>query len=70
MILVFKTNIYDRTSAERAGQLLDAYDDILKWNFDLWDIDKVLRVEAHSDCSDTIIQCLSDAGFYCATLED
>lgn len=70
MILVFKTNINDRQTVERAGRLLDANDDILKWNFDLWDIDNVLRVEAHLDCSDTVIQCLSEAGFYCATLED
>ncbi len=70
MILVFKTNIKDNTSIEKASELLNAHIDIQKWNFDHWDIDNILRIESENDCTDTIIQRLSEAGFYCATLED
>ncbi|MBL7837250.1 MAG: hypothetical protein JNM67_07025 [Bacteroidetes bacterium] len=70
MILVFKTNIRDNQSVGKAGDILNAHSDISRWNFDHWDIDNILRIETDTDCSDTVIERLSEAGFYCATLED
>lgn len=70
MILVFKTDIQDSDAASIVGELLVSHDDIMKWNIDHWDIDKVLRIESRSDVSTAVIDSLNQAGIYCAPLED
>lgn len=70
MILVFKTNIIDSQSAQRVGELLESLEPINRWNFDHWDIDNILRIDSSTDCSQHVIERLSEAGFYCASLED
>lgn len=69
-ILVFKTDVKDETSVQLVSNLLSGNEHISRWTIDHWDIDKVLRVESHHDCSEEVIQKLTSAGLYCETLED
>ena len=41
-----------------------------KWNFDLEDCDRILRVEAFTLQASVIIEKLNLEGFFCAELED
>jgi hypothetical protein len=45
-VLVFKTNINNPRQVKSIATTLNNCSDILKWNVDLADIDKVLRIEA------------------------
>lgn len=68
-ILVFKTNISHSGEGTEIRKLLNSYKGI-KWNFDHWDIDNILRIESENDCSEDIINLLSMAGHLCQPLED
>lgn len=70
-ILVFKTSVKRKTDVQRLTSVLDdlmANDD--RWNFDLEDHDKILRVESELMKSTTIESVLQGEGYYCAELED
>ena len=71
-VLVFKTSVQNRHNVNRVKPLLDSMllDRREKWNFDLEDCDRILRVEAISLQAATVIAQLHDAGFSCAELED
>lgn len=69
-ILVFKTNVRNKKHVLNVGKQLNSIADISRWNFDLDDTDKILRIEAH-DLSPRIIEsALQNAGYYCKELED
>jgi hypothetical protein len=69
-ILVFETNIKFKKDITKVGRLINTERRIKKWNVDLADTDKVLRVES-SDLNPTeIIQLLNDAGYRCNELQD
>lgn len=68
-ILVFKTNVSNRRKAKRAGDLLTALPTVRKWNFDLDDCDKVLRIEATKMETGIIETLLRAAGFVCEELD-
>jgi hypothetical protein len=68
MVEVFKTNV-DRS--ELANQLISrlrVHFPFSRINFDLEDCDKILRIEAHQVCIDTIIDLLKTSGFECEAL--
>lgn len=69
-ILVFKTNISRKKDLGIIEPVLSSHDPIIKWNVDMHDIDKILRVE--STCNDTveIIKMVNNAGYDCEELED
>lgn len=69
-VLVFKTNINNTRQVRSIASTLDSCPDILKWNVDLADIDKVLRVEAtHAQCG-PVIELVTRAGYACEELTD
>ncbi len=69
-ILVFKTNVEDKKQVHKLYPLLKALQGILRWNIDLQDIDKVLRIEAVSISPRIIETALEKAGYFCKELED
>ncbi len=69
-ILVFKTGLRHPGEVSRVAVLLESLDGILKWNVDLDDCDRVLRIEAVGLSCYDIIRLVSQAGFLCEELED
>ncbi len=68
-ILVFKTNLRYRKNINHIGTHLDNLQGIIRWNVDLHDKDRVLRIEA-KDLSPRVIEnTLSHAGYSCEELE-
>jgi len=69
-VLVFKTNIKYKKQISAVGRHINAEPQVIKWNVDLHDIDKVLRIES-LDLQPAIIENLvQKAGYYCKELED
>ncbi|MXV15693.1 hypothetical protein [Hufsiella ginkgonis] len=70
MILVFKTNVKNRRQVQKVQQLLFPLSSVTRWNFDLEDCDRVLRVIANDIPPRYIEELLTTAGIYCRELED
>ena len=68
-ILVFKTNVRSRKRVNALKPHLEDIQGIIKWNVDLQDIDKILRVECASTPADIIAARLQQAGYYCEELQ-
>ena len=68
-ILVFKTNVTSRKKAGMVAPLLSSFPAIRRWNFDLRDCDKVLRIEATGLNPGLVEQLLGKAGFNCRELD-
>ena len=70
-ILIFKTNLRFKKQVSNVTSHLDNLDGIQRWNVDLMDKDKILRIEAGDHlCPRTVEQTLLQAGFYCEELPD
>ena len=69
-ILVLKTNISSKKQVKTVAPLLNGQESISRWNIDLNDIDKVLRIEASDIELDEVVQLIQEAGFYCEELAD
>lgn len=68
MIYIFKTSV--KTSI-RVKQLKPHIDTILpaeKWNFDLQDRDKILRIDSEEDVAMAVINLLKNHKFSCKEL--
>lgn len=69
-VLVFRTNITNTRQVKSISAALDRCPDIIKWNVDLSDIDKVLRIEStHENCGQ-VIGLVTSAGYACEELTD
>ncbi|MCF0070041.1 hypothetical protein LZD49_06130 [Dyadobacter sp. CY261] len=69
-VMVFKTTINSPRHVKSIAATLDGCPEILKWNVDLGDIDKVLRIEAtHAQC-EPVIEMVTRAGYACEELTD
>lgn len=69
MVEVFKTNVDEKMATETLiGVLLRNFPSF-KINFDLWDCDKVLRVEGENIESSTIIAIVRAKGFVCEVID-
>jgi hypothetical protein len=68
-ILVFATNVEKPRQVSRIKPLLTAVSEIIHWNFDLEDCDKILRVEVNGLSPCHIQTLLNTAGFECHELE-
>lgn len=70
-VLVFKTSV---ESYYHVGRVKPALDKLMqpaeKWNFDLEDCDRILRVEAFSLQASSVIEKLNHEGFACEELAD
>lgn len=67
-ILVFKTNIKGRKQVNDISKYFNDQPFITKWNVDLLDIDKVLRIETPGIASPVIVNLVTNAGYYCEEL--
>jgi hypothetical protein len=68
-IFIFKTNIQTEFDKLRIKNVLDASQKVLKWNIDMDDADRVLRIVSDSLRPDQIISVLDYVGFECSELE-
>jgi hypothetical protein len=57
-----------KKSAELLKPVLNKSFQQSKWNFDLEDCDKILRVDSPAEISETIVRLLQDQGFDCEEL--
>jgi len=67
-VLVFKTNVRNKKHINKVAPALEQFRDINRWNFDLQDKDKILRVEAAELSAKAIENSLKQAGYYCEEL--
>lgn len=67
-VFVFKTNIQNEFDKLRVKSVLDASQKVLKWNVDMDDVDKVLRVVSDTLTPEQIISVIDYVGFECAEL--
>ncbi len=67
-ILIFKTNLTDAKRIKDVESLLDVHPHIIKWNVDLDDCDKVLRIVSRNIAGAEIENILLNAGYYCEEL--
>lgn len=69
MIFVFKTSVKTKKQAKEFKPHLDNILPKVKWNFDLEDCDKILRIESEENIVRKIQQLLNIHNFYCEELE-
>lgn len=69
-ILVFKTNIRYKKQVNAVTKHMNTIDGIVRWNVDLDDRDKILRIETNSLSPRVIENTLLQAGYSCEELED
>jgi len=68
-ILVFKTNVEDVKQVKKISPHLRNIHGVLKWNIDLHDCDKVLRVEVDGLSAQSIEVIVQNAGYFCKELD-
>ena len=68
-IYVFKTSLNKRNVKFVKPVLDESFPDA-KWNFDLEDCDRVLRIESNEDISDWVCKSIGELGFLCSELQD
>lgn len=68
-IYIFKTNINTLEQIKKANSFLSKNSKIEKWNIDLEDCDKVLKVESSQLETCDIIGSLKPFNIYCEVLE-
>jgi len=69
-ILVFKTNIRYKKQVSAVTGHMNNIDGVIRWNVDLNDSDKILRVEARGVSPGVVEHILLQAGYVCKELED
>ena len=69
-ILVFKTNIRYKKHIDAIGSHIIQQPGIIKWNVDLKDADKILRIEATNLHPGIIEALVKSAGYNCEELTD
>ena len=68
-ILVFKTNLRYKKNISEAVSHIEKIPGIRRWNVDLKDRDKVLRIESNNLAPQEVEETLTNIGFYCKELE-
>ena len=69
-ILVFKTNLEDHKHVRKLFPVLKNIEGVMRWNVDLEDHEKILRIEAQCLSPRSVESALSNAGYYCEELQD
>ena len=70
MVYVFITSV---KTEQEVGQLKAHLNDLLKqgkWNFDLEDCDRILRIESETEITHSVIKLLHEKSFDCEELPD
>jgi hypothetical protein len=69
MIYVFKTSVMTQKAVKKLTTKFNTFIPNSKWNFDLEDCDKILRVESREVTAKQIIDFLNQYKFECLELE-
>jgi hypothetical protein len=69
MIYVFKTSVMTEKAVKKLTAKFNTFIPNSKWNFDLEDCDKILRVESREVTAKQIIDFLNQYKFECLELE-
>jgi hypothetical protein len=69
MVLVFRTSVSSKRKIRQIKPLLDQTLSYAKWNFDLEDCDKILRVETTENVALKVVSTLTKVGFECKELD-
>ena len=68
MISIFKTNIASKRDLNRIKPYLNALIADLKWTIDLFDSDRILRIDSQENKNEEIIRVAKNLGFECVNL--
>ena len=68
-IHIYKTNINTLEQIKKADSILSKHNKVKKWNIDLDDCDKVLRIESSQQEIFDVIGSLKPFNIYCEALE-
>lgn len=68
MIYVFKTSVHTTTDLQTLRPHLDELLRQGRWNFDLQDCDRILRVDSPNEITQGILHLLHQTGFECEEL--
>jgi hypothetical protein len=69
MIYIFKTSVKTRNQVKKLKPHINKMLPYEKWNFDLEDCDKILRIDSEENIVSKIIDLLHIQEFYCEELE-
>lgn len=69
-VLIFKTNIRYKKHIDAVEQHISKQPGIIKWNVDLKDVDKILRIETLNLHPAKIEGLVKSAGYRCKELKD
>jgi hypothetical protein len=69
MIYVFKTSVETKREAAKLKLHIDKAIPAAKWNFDLEDVDRILRVDSEENIAAKIIEMLQIHNHHCEELE-
>ena len=68
-VLVFKTNLRYKKQVSALSAQMSNVPGIVRWNVDLDDIDKILRIEAwEACCARKVEDAMVQAGYFCEEL--
>ncbi|MBT1705034.1 hypothetical protein [Chryseosolibacter indicus] len=70
MIHVFKTSVRLKKEVMQLAPYLNELLRQARWNFDLEDCDRILRIETPRETTETVIKLLQNKGFDCEELPD
>lgn len=68
MIYVFKTSVKTKIQAKKLKPHIDKILPKAKWNFDLDDCEKILRIDSEENIIHPVIHLLKIHNFYCEEL--
>lgn len=67
-VYIYKTTVRTKKAVGKLKGQLTSLLINCKWNFDLKDCDKILRVESRVNLSDSIIQLIKNNNYHCEEL--
>jgi len=68
-VLVFKTNLRFKKQINAITPHINNLQGIARWNVDLDDTDKILRIESVDLCPRAVEAILQQAGYFCEELQ-
>lgn len=68
-VLVFKTNVRFKKQIDAIKPHINTLHGILRWNVDLYDKDKILRIETYNLSARVVEDTLQRAGYFCEELQ-
>jgi len=69
-VLVFRTDIIEKSDSENIGQIFKDDSRIKAWNIDQEDIDNVLRIESSEMSPAEVIDMVTRLGYICEELPE